>query len=158
MNRVEFFVPGVPATAGSKRAFPVKRRDGSIGVNVAHDNPNTKSWMTAVRDAGKCDQFFTGPVTLDLELIFARPKGHFRTNGLLKPGAPHWHTSRPDSTKCLRAIEDALKMVLWRDDSQVMPSVRKRYANAGERCGARVIVIDLLPTRVEHADLLGDAA
>lgn len=151
MSTVTFFVPGVPATSGSKRGFNVRRADGSLVTNargnpiiaMTGDNAKEKSWRGAVASAGLCGEFFTGAVKLEIELVFVRPKAHFRANGQLKPGAPYWQTSKPDATKCQRAIEDALKGVLWRDDSQVMPSSWKRYAAIGEPCGAHVTVTSL---------------
>jgi Holliday junction resolvase RusA-like endonuclease len=42
-----------------------------------------------------------------------------RKAGQVKQTAPHYHTTKPDATKLLRALEDALKLICWNDDSQV---------------------------------------
>jgi len=70
-----------------------------------------------------------------------RPKQHHvagnRENPLRK-NAPAWHTSKPDVTKMVRAVEDALKGIAWHDDSQVVQQVnRKRYA-MGAGCSVTI--------------------
>jgi Holliday junction resolvase RusA-like endonuclease len=73
----------------------------------------------------------TGPVELQVEFCFARPKSHYGTgkrSNILKPSAPLCHIQKPDRTKLLRCIEDAFKGVLWEDDSQVISgAVSKRW-------------------------------
>jgi len=122
---VRFLVYGEARPAGSKRALPVKMRDGSISLRVVHDNPRTVQWMHAVRLAAAEAMEHGGqqpshaPIMLDIEFQHQRPKAHYRANGLLKEAAPHWKVSRPDLSKLVRAVEDALKGIVWRDDSQV---------------------------------------
>ena len=61
-----------------------------------------------------------------------RPKSHFRANGLLKPTAPLYHTSKPDLTKLMRSTEDALTGICWTDDSSIArQSPLKLYSNDG---------------------------
>lgn len=137
---VRFSVSGIPQTAGSKRAFPFKRPDGSIGVRVTDDNPQGRGWRAlVVAEAQDAHQgsLLEGPLFLHVVFRFARPKGHFGTRGLL-PSAPPFPAVKPDATKLLRALEDALTAVVWRDDAQVVAqTVRKVY---GEPAGADVAI------------------
>jgi len=120
-----FFVAGKPATSGSKKAF-LNKRTGKI--ILAPDNIGQRPWMDSVRWAfmqtyGRLVPL-TGPIDLRITFYLKRPKSHYRTqNGQishqLKPGAPIWHISMPDRTKLLRASEDALTGIAWRDDAQV---------------------------------------
>jgi crossover junction endodeoxyribonuclease RusA len=62
-----------------------------------------------------------------------RPKSHFRTGsraGELRETAARYPVTKPDRTKLLRALEDALTDAgVWRDDTQVVSGdVSKRYA------------------------------
>jgi Holliday junction resolvase RusA-like endonuclease len=85
-----------------------------------------------------------------LELIMPRPKYHFTSKGKLKDTAPYWHTVKPDTTKMLRAAEDALKDILWHDDGQVaLQSNGKRYGN---QPGAQITVMNLIHpmTKEDH--------
>ena len=45
---IQFTVPGIAQTAGSKRAFPFRRKDGRLGVAVSDDNRRSKDWKAAV--------------------------------------------------------------------------------------------------------------
>jgi len=144
VTRLDFYVPGHPQPAGSKRGFPVKRRDGSTGVAVVEDNPKARDWKAAVAQAGvdamvdalriDPDQeviLLDGPIGLTLVFTLARPRGHFgtgRNHQSLRAGAPVWPAKRPDTTKLIRAVEDALTGIVWRDDAQVVEQyAAKRY-------------------------------
>ncbi len=125
-DSIAFFVPGIPAPAGSKRAFPFRKKDGSLGVNVSHDNKRSRPWMSAVAEhaaeAMGDRELITGPVSLTVLYTFPRPKGHYgtgRNSGTIKPLAPEHHVVKPDRGKLDRAIEDALTGVVYRDDAQV---------------------------------------
>lgn len=138
-TRTKFFVAGVPAPGGSKKAFIVNGR-----AHVTDDCKRNAPWRNSVSmfaaSAHQGDPF-SGPICLDVEFVMPRIKAHFKTGkhaGMLKPGAPSRHTVKPDATKLLRALEDALTGICWRDDAQVcVQRVTKRY---GDRVGARVEV------------------
>lgn len=111
-----FDVPGVPAPQGSK----VRTRWG-----VREDNPATRPWRNAVTweatHAMNGAPPYTGPLELHVIFQFPRPKSHFRTGrhaAELKPSAPAWCATKPDTDKLLRAIGDALTGVVAVDDSQ----------------------------------------
>lgn len=124
---ITFVVFGQPQTAGSKRAFPFKRGDGSLGVRVSDDNPKAQNWKHAVACSaleslnGNRGSLLTGPLAVTMTFYRPRPAGHFGKNGLNKAGmASASPTSRPDVLKLARAAEDALTSVIWRDDSQIV--------------------------------------
>jgi crossover junction endodeoxyribonuclease RusA len=124
-----FTVQGDPATAGSKKGFPVTRKDGTTGVAIVDaSGKKGKNWRLAVQEAFKNNRDATGfgmlqgPVHLEVTCYFSRPKSHYGTGknaDRMKPSAPVYHTKKPDLTKLVRAIEDALTGLAWKDDSQV---------------------------------------
>lgn len=137
---ITFFIPGIPATAGSKRGFPIRRKNGSIGVAMAPDNERAKPWMSHIAsEAAKYfDKPIDGAVTLTLAFELTRPKGHFGAKGNLKLSSPRYPTKKPDITKLVRAVEDALKGIAWHDDSCVVSqSNTKRYS---ERNGVTISI------------------
>jgi Holliday junction resolvase RusA-like endonuclease len=152
-QRVAFFVRGRPQPAGSKRAFPIRRKEGggwiATGkVAVVDDNPKAKGWQAEVAYAGVLAMEaigatvpWDGPLGLAVRFTLRRPKGHFGTGRNarnLKASAAPWPTTKPDASKLLRAIEDALTGVVWTDDAQVVEQLAtKRY---GEPEGAHVEV------------------
>jgi Holliday junction resolvase RusA-like endonuclease len=158
--RLHFVIHGKPQPAGSKRAFPIRRKQAggwvATGkVAVTDDNPRARDWKEAVASGGYYalaatvppDRYngdpslLTGPLGLAVTFKLARPKGHFGTGrnvSKVKPSAPARPITKPDATKLLRAVEDALTGVVWRDDAQVVEqSVVKVY---GEPEGAEVVV------------------
>jgi Holliday junction resolvase RusA-like endonuclease len=160
---LSFSVYGVAQPAGSKRAFVLKRRDGSIVtrgpngppvVNTVDANPKAKSWKQEIASAAAKAMegvaLFVGPVRLQVCFIMPRPQGHFgsgKNAGKVKPKAPRFHTVKPDVTKLVRGLEDALTGIVWRDDSQVAETSQSKVY--GEQARVDVIVKELK----EEADL-----
>lgn len=143
---IRFFVPGVPATAGSKRAFPFRRKDGGLGVRVTDDNVRGKDWRTAVQHAatsaydGKL--MLNGPLDVRLQFTLPRPKGHFGKRGVLD-SAPRYPVVKPDVLKLARAVEDALTGIAWRDDSQIY--AEHLFKVYGEPVGVSVTIVEVTP-------------
>lgn len=154
---LRFIVIGKPQPAGSKRAFALRKGDVPTGrVAVVDDNPAAKNWQHAVAekaadamktldvDAGRPVLLLDGPLGLAVIFTIRRPAGHYgtgRNTAKLKPSAPEHPTVRPDCTKLLRAVEDAMSGVVWRDDAQVVEqAVSKRY---GEPENADILVWEI---------------
>jgi len=142
----QFWVPGIPATAGSKTAFPYKdKKTGKIRIAMAPANKRQKPWMSDVKwfavEAYKGDPM-TWPIGLYIDFYLPRPKSHYGTGkniDRLKDSAPGRPITTPDLTKLTRALEDALKGIIWRDDSQVVSQyIEKHYSN---KPGAQVTII-----------------
>jgi len=148
MPMIQFFVPGLPATSGSKRPFIYKsKKDGKQRVAMVPDNKRQKPWMSTVSvAAGEVfnGSVLRGPVALTVQYFFPRPKSHYgngRNAGIVKDSAPKHHISKPDLSKLTRAIEDALSGIVWKDDSQVISHIEsKDYAANGEATGALVTI------------------
>jgi Holliday junction resolvase RusA-like endonuclease len=149
-RRVDFTVYGKAEPGGSKLAG--QRKDGTRFVR--DDNPKVKEWMGRVAavaaDAMDGEALLTGALTLRITFYVVRPAGHLGTGrnaGTVKRSAPEHPTTRPDLTKLVRAVEDALKGVVWRDDSQVVwQQVGKTYAappHERARCEVEVTAVPL---------------
>jgi len=75
----------------------------------------------------------TGPIKLELTFIFPRPKGKIWKK---KPMPREPHVVRPDRTNLVKAVEDSLNGIAWRDDSQVYTGNAEKYiAGAGDQPG-----------------------
>jgi crossover junction endodeoxyribonuclease RusA len=103
---------------GSLRAFKAKS-----GAVVTPQQPKVLKWRADIRAAfheARPDAQPTGqPFHVDVAFSFRRPKTHLTSKGLLRSGAPRYHTQAPDVDKLLRAVLDALTGVVWHDDKQV---------------------------------------
>lgn len=129
---VEFFVPGIPQPGGSKKAYFVK----ALGRAVITDtNPKVKDWRATVAQCASevAKELLDGPLCVRFDFVLPRSKGHFgsgKNSGSVKASAPQFPTGRPDATKLVRSTEDALKGILWRDDSQIVTqAATKRYGD-----------------------------
>lgn len=119
---VSFEVRGVAAPKGSLRAFMVKGRKFPI---VTHDNPRTRGWQWLVSDQAQRvsqDGLFVGPVALAVAFYLPRPAS--------LPRHVRHHTKKPDLDKLLRCTKDALKGILYRDDSQVVDVIASKSYTA----------------------------
>ena len=135
-----FFVQGTPATAGSKQPFK-NRKTGKVLMVPA--NKRQKPWMESVKYAAMeayHGKPVSGPILLVCLFCLRRPKCHYgsgKNSTKLKDSSPAWPIVKPDTTKLLRAVEDALKWTIWYDDSQVCLSIPvkgyiSRYENKQE--------------------------
>lgn len=141
---IQFFVPGIARTAGSKIAS--KTKEGKPFVRPA--GKFTKAWMDTVRYFAyqhvnrMC--LLQGAVKLSITFFIARPKGHYGTGrnaDILKNSAPTYPISTPDLSKLTRAVEDALTGLIWKNDSCiVIHSINKVY---GGPCGAKILIEEI---------------
>ena len=131
---------GKPAPQGSKR---------HVGKGIMVEaSKRCKPWRQDVRYAALealPDGWYAmmdKPILVSVTFIFARPKGHFRTNGELKPKAPSHCTARVgDTDKLCRSILDALSNSVFSDDSQVIAlNAQKRYATRNEQPSAIITI------------------
>ena len=139
-NSFTFTVLGKPAPQGSKR---------HVGRGILLEaSKRCKPWRQDVKYAALealPDGWYAmmdKPILVSVTFIFARPKGHFRTNGELKPKAPSHCTARVgDTDKLCRSILDALSNSVFSDDSQVIAlNAQKRYATRNEQPSAIVTI------------------
>jgi Holliday junction resolvase RusA-like endonuclease len=141
---IQFFVPGIPRPGGSKKGF-YNPKIGRV-MMVKAGGQYEENWRQAVAhsamQAMKDEPPFKGPVRLSCLFYMPRPKYHYHTSkkmsGKLRTeyhgACPH--LSAPDRGKLLRSTEDAMKGIVYADDSQVYAGpVNKLY---GERPGADI--------------------
>lgn len=132
MNAITFSVPGDPVPQPRPR-ITTRGSHGHAYTPASHPiHAYRQAIAAAAREAGATPSD-AAPITLIVDLVFARPKSHYRKSGL-KPDAPR--LPRPDCSNCLKGIEDALNGVAWVDDSQIgRVVIEKTY---GERPGTTV--------------------
>jgi Holliday junction resolvase RusA-like endonuclease len=138
---IEFFCPGVPKPAGSKRGFS---RVGTSRVIIVDACKGSKDWKGDVkRFAADAYQgpLLTGPLYMRLQFTMPRPRSHYRTGkraGELRDDAPVYCMKRPDTTKLIRAVEDALSGVIWVDDALVVHQYAEKIY--GDNPGVAVLI------------------
>jgi len=118
-----------------------------------HVQENPKEKITAITPANRPCQMMiratgmkptTEAVCLKLVFLRDRPQAHYGTGrnaGVLKKSAPPHLIQTPDLTKLIRAVEDGLTGIIWKDDKQVIAQATiKRYCRGDEIPGVQVIV------------------
>lgn len=159
MTVLSLWVPGVPITQGSKKAFVM----GGRAVIVDADSKNLKPWRAAIHDQGlrALEQRriidpdeprppFVKPVAVTLAFYLPRPKSHYRTGKnahQLRPDAPTHPTNKQDVDKLMRAVLDSLTTSgIYTDDGLVVRAAQsKDYADSPDQCGVSVVITDHLP-------------
>ena len=136
MARIELRITGAAKTAGSKRAFSLRRKDGSIVtrangsavVAITDDCVKGKAWRRSLQQQAALQWprglgCLPGPLRVSFSFMIARRKGHYRTgkfSHVLRDDAPGEHAVKPDVLKLARAVEDALTGLAWIDDAQII--------------------------------------
>lgn len=114
---------------GKLHPVPVATKDGGTTAKTfVTDSSGTpgKTWRSDIRAAVAAiydaEQNGVLDCPLVLEVVFFRPRnaGDYGANNNLLPSAPAYPAVAPDGTKLLRAFEDALNKVLWRDDGRIV--------------------------------------
>lgn len=139
IDPVRLWVPGRPQTAGSKTAVPTAAGARVIEAGSKASRAAKRSWRGDLRDAAA--RALDGrewdacqPMTLRCVFVRARPATHLSASGAVKDRFRDAHpVQRPDTTKLLRAAEDALTGVLWLDDAQIVE--QRAWKAYGDQCG-----------------------
>lgn len=138
---LSFFVPGLPRTKGSAKAFIVQGK-----ARITNDNTKAKPWQHAIAWEAQCRRGgktstppTTGPVELFLRYFLPRPKSHFKKDGTVRSAAPSRPTTKPDVDKMERIVLDALTGIVYLDDAQVV-AVHHSKHYAGEIHGVGIAI------------------
>ncbi len=147
---MKFFVAGLPAPGGSKKAFNWRAKDGRSGTSIVDaGGVKNKNWRAAVSYTAREAMIatghkepFKGPLYLSIVFTLPRPAGHFGKHGNLLHSAAAWPLKRPDATKLLRSTEDALTNIVWIDDALVVGMhITKIY---GSPVGAEITILEMI--------------
>lgn len=135
-----FFVIGLPAPQGSKRAFTPP---GGRFTKMIEMSKKVGPWREAVAAAAiDAAQGFgwkhepTGPIRVDITFWLPAPKSVKRL----------YPTTNPDADKLARSTYDGLTMsgAIMHDDNQIVEGTqRKRYVLPGMATGASIIITRL---------------
>ena len=145
---VRFSVFGEAVPAGSKTSYG-RGRVVDSGERRTR-KMKTSEWRSHVQaaagEAMSGGALLEGPLALGVWFHMPRPKGHYGTGRnaeRLKASAPAYPTTRPDTTKLLRAVEDALTGIVYRDDAQIVDQhAHKRYAHGPARAEITVTTLE----------------
>jgi Holliday junction resolvase RusA-like endonuclease len=115
VKTITFEVSGNPVPQPRAR---ISTRGGFGRAYTPGDHPihAYRAAVAAAARAAGAEPSDAVPITLIVDLVFARPQSHYRKSGL-RSDAPK--LPRPDCSNVLKGIEDSLNGVAWIDDTQV---------------------------------------
>lgn len=139
---LEFTVYGTAVPKGSTRAFVPK---GWTRPIITSDNKSLRAWeqvvrgelqrVMAVADRELVMALFEAPIALSFVFYLPRPKS--------APRRVTHPVTKPDLSKLIRATEDALSTVAFRDDARVVSiTARKVFAQHAAKVEIRIEVVD----------------
>lgn len=146
MQPIRFTVYGNAEPAGSKRGL-IHPHTGRVMVLDA--NPRSRGWKDCV--AAEAARAYSGPLldcALEVVLTFyrPRPRSHMRSKGGVRPSAPAYPITRPDSLKLARGAEDAMSGIVYRDDAATVDlHIFKRFGEPSR------VEIEVLPKAEQTA-------
>ncbi len=142
---IAFFVRGLPIAQGSK--------DYVGNGKMIESAKGLKPWRSDVAAAAAAamesakELPFTRAVEMTAVFHFPRPKSHYGTgknSNYLKPNAPKYKGSRPDVSKLVRAVEDAITGIVYVDDAQIASlAADKVFAERGGFLGVEITVEEI---------------
>jgi crossover junction endodeoxyribonuclease RusA len=144
MTALRFRVYGVAEQGGSKRAFLPRGWSRPV---VTDTNRNLKGWQAlvaqhasqAIEARPEADRQITlDAVRLSASFYLPRPK-------TLPVRRPRAHVKKPDLSKLVRALEDALTGVVYRDDSQIVELLVGKYYAAIAEVPHVDVAIEVIP-------------
>jgi len=126
MSEVSFVVYGEPVAQG-------RPKFSTFGGHVrAYDPKKSKDFKEYIKLAAaehRPDKLFEGQLKLEVKVYksilksFSKKKTLEAEQGILRP------TTKPDVDNYVKGIKDALKSIIWKDDSQVVEmTVSKWYS------------------------------
>lgn len=137
---MKIIIPGKPV--GKKR--PRFARRGKFVSTYNDQETEEGKFILFLRDTYS-GEVLTGPLQIDLEFVFDRPKGHFgsgRNSHLLKPSSPKYHIIKPDKDNLEKFALDCMEGVVFKNDSQVYSGLTtKRYADQSDETAHTKITI-----------------
>lgn len=135
---IQFTVYGEPVAQGRARAAMIA---GHIRMYDPKKSSSYKDYVRLVASEHAPAKLFDGALELQVKIFRPMPKAFSNKKKALAEQGGLRPTTKPDSDNYLKAIKDALKNVIWKDDSQVVDvTVGKWYS---ERPRVEVSIMEL---------------
>lgn len=131
---IAFTVPGDPVPQPRAR-ITTRGKFGHAYTPSSHPIHAYRAAIAAAAKAAGATPTDAAPLLLIVDLVWERPKSHYRKSGL-RDDAPK--LPRPDCSNVLKGIEDALNGVAWVDDTQVGKVIVEKSYGTDARTTVRI--------------------
>lgn len=114
---ITFTVYGEPVAQGRPRASTI---NGQVRMYDPAKSKDFKKYVKLVASQHRPPQLIDGPISMKVEIFkpslksFSKKKALAAERGELRP------LTKPDVDNYVKGVKDALKSVIWKDDSQVV--------------------------------------
>ena len=121
---MNFIIPAIPIAQPRQR----HTREGRNYIPAGHPVHAFKATVRYTVQQGFTDAPIEGPLRLYAVFVLPRPKNMtWKTKPM--PRVPH--TIAPDADNLLKALQDSLNGLLWKDDAQVHHAVIEKWIASG---------------------------
>lgn len=127
---LRFTVPGAPVGKGRHRTAVINghARQYTPEKTVAYEGLVGLCAQQALEQAGQPYGLTEAPVRIALAIWFDVPASWSKKKRAAALEGSVWPTKKPDCSNILKAIEDALNGVVWKDDVQVVQvAITKKF-------------------------------
>ncbi|MFS0593972.1 RusA family crossover junction endodeoxyribonuclease [Cytobacillus horneckiae] len=127
---IKFTVFGEPVAQGRPRATTI---NGKVRMYDPAKSKNFKEYVRLVASQNRPPELLTGPLVMSVIVFkpvlksFSIKKVAAAEGGELRP------VTKPDVDNYVKGIKDALKSVIWKDDSQVVDLLVSKYYSQNPR-------------------------
>lgn len=121
---IAFIVEGNPHAQQRARATSV---NGKVRMYDPEASVSFKELVAYSALRYRPEKLLEGAITLTLDICRVMPKNFSKKkieqakSGILRP------TSKPDTSNYLKGVEDALNGIIWRDDSQIVTVIVRKW-------------------------------
>lgn len=135
---ITFTVPAVPLAqprprsmiiGGRVHTYNPTHRKNADGQRVSNGVPEFKATVRQSAQFAYKGAPLDGALFLRIVFVMPRPKNMCWKS---KPMPRHRHTGKPDLDNLAKSVKDALKGIVWRDDSQVCSGKWSKWIAAGD--------------------------
>ncbi|WP_041848247.1 RusA family crossover junction endodeoxyribonuclease [Caldibacillus thermoamylovorans] len=127
---IKFTVYGEPIAQGRPRATTI---NGHVRMYDPKKSRDYKNYIRLAASEHKPEKLLEGPLSMKVKIYrpslksFSKKKAEMAEKGKLRP------VTKPDTDNYVKAIKDALKSVIWKDDSQVVELHASKYYSQNPR-------------------------
>lgn len=123
---IEFTVYGEPVAQGRPRATT---RNGFVQLYDPEKSRDYKDYVRLAAAKHAPPKLLEGPLAVMVIAYRSIPKSFSKKKAAAAESGVLYPTTKPDADNYLKGVKDALKGIMWVDDSQVVDVyTRKRYS------------------------------
>jgi len=134
MPEITFTVYGEPIAQGRPRAASMNTKNGSkLIIYDPEESRNYKQLVKIEAVRVRPEKPWEGPVSVEIRIYKTVPKSFSGRKRRLALAGGMRPTTRPDASNFCKGIEDALKGIIIRDDSQIVDLLVSKWYSENPR-------------------------